>query len=1097
MSASFQSGSLLINPLELAASGSSYVLTASSEQSYIFSGSTSQTVVLPVSSTLNNGTSYTIANRTTTVLTITKSGGTTLASVESGGQATVRLVDKTTDTWDSSSASGDIDQEDTDYLITGFADSYSQGPTYYSALIDYDPTMAGGEYWVTNKDHLVTLYRHNSEVVNGFAYDFAGVSSASPFVLSTNTYRRDLESHIYLTRAAHITNLWSGAGFKTSSGRIIKALGDDASSVAHSEVQEYNVDTNVWTSKTAFPVARYEGYGVNINGYGFVGAGSAGTTTSALNEKRKYIDTSDTWVTMRGPTSAKCMASTAVVNGVCYQSAGSSAGSGAGSITQDHYRYYDSSDSWTTSASYPQQIYAGTGGDSLDDFFVFGGINAGSYISTVNKYCLTLNIWLGSQSYPSTTAMTSSVNLDNDAYVYGGILSGTTVRAASYTLKRGVQKSLFNIVKSGISSASISASSKYFSPGVKITSDGGNTFYSNDSIARNKFSYAAAQRVLGGNTPTAQTTHYVFDDLSNTWTTRTAITVANSSQYGFNLNGKPYAVGGGNNASANFYYDTDLDTYVSKTAVPIPRYIGGSSELDGYGLLYGGIDSGTGLAITVVHLYNGDTDTWSVFPSAYPASILGNTGSRIKEAVFSFGGSTSNSNGAVATSYRLDRTVGTFSSIASIGNGVRYEPSSVGMDSAAYLLGGAKPAGANQNTVEKYVWTTNTWTLTGSVMSNLKSQIACNPINGYIIASGGYSSGNGIYYNSNDRINMDTGTSSTLTAVPATVGLAAKNFSSSGRQVIRAKVSLDFRSVGSGLNTGVWFNKQSFSISSLSESNPFNLEGYAYTAGGSITGSLTILAQKYDHEIDYMLRSVDLGTATRQTYGASFAGFGYRISGVVLPDPTLVATGERLNPMTMTWSSITAIPTIGYSAVMAVIGHQLHVIGGKTTASAYTNVNRAYGNSTNAWLSYTAYALGTIGSTSGVVQDGVLYVDAGIVANVVSAASSKYYVDTGTWVTITSRPVTAFNQSSIAMPFGILSSGGGSGTNLSYIYSTVGNYWYQDGNMSSPVGEHSASPVGANVVSIGGTNGGTKQNVVQSYEQLLTKTVLGVGMKLE
>jgi hypothetical protein len=87
----------------VAASGSTITLTASSSQNYVITGSGGQTIKLPNATTLPTGALFTFNNNQTSgAITVVNNSSTTVATIQSGGYVTIVLLDNATaaGSWD-------------------------------------------------------------------------------------------------------------------------------------------------------------------------------------------------------------------------------------------------------------------------------------------------------------------------------------------------------------------------------------------------------------------------------------------------------------------------------------------------------------------------------------------------------------------------------------------------------------------------------------------------------------------------------------------------------------------------------------------------------------------------------------------------------------------------------------------------------------------------------------------------------------------------------------------------------------------------------------------------------------------------------------
>lgn len=190
--------------------------------------------------------------------------------------------------------------------------------------------------------------------------------------------------------------------------------------------------------------------------------------------------------------------------------------------------------------------------------------------------------------------------------------------------------------------------------------------------------------VIGGWDGGVRAENESYDPVSDTWTTKAALTTARSNNAVVGVNGLVHTMGGHNSTvdTENLAYDPAVNTYATRAALTEARNYASASEVEG-----------------IVYLMGGMSTTAQVLNQAY------------------------------------DPVANTWTKKAAIPTG-RYAAAAVVIDGIIYLIGGGGPAGSNIAN-EAYDPLTNTWA-TKAVMPTGRAYIGHGALHGRAHIVGGY-----------------------------------------------------------------------------------------------------------------------------------------------------------------------------------------------------------------------------------------------------------------------------------------------------------------------------------------------------------------------
>ncbi|MEW6208225.1 MAG: LamG-like jellyroll fold domain-containing protein [Acidobacteriota bacterium] len=233
---------------------------------------------------------------------------------------------------------------------------------------------------------------------------------------------------------------------------------------------------------------------------------------------------------------------------------------------------------------------------------------------------------------------------------------------------------------------------------------------------------------------------FAYDPATNTWTTKTGMSVRRKNLAAGVVNSILYAVGGDNDFShfgTNEAYNPATDSWAARANMPTPRSFHAVGAVNG--IIYAAGGSSASGVLATVESYDPGTDTWDTKASMLqarqqPASAV------VNGTLYVIGGFDNSSGSLIelATVEAYDPATNTWTSKAPMPT-ARHALAASAVNGIIYAIGGFN--GGALATVEAYDPATNTWT-TMPPLPMARHSLAAGEINGALYAVGGRNSSN-------------------------------------------------------------------------------------------------------------------------------------------------------------------------------------------------------------------------------------------------------------------------------------------------------------------------------------------------------------------
>ncbi len=207
-------------------------------------------------------------------------------------------------------------------------------------------------------------------------------------------------------------------------GKIYAIGGNrNANSAALSTVEEYDPETNEWTTKSNMPTARIAHGACVVEGKIYVIGGGRSASGSGLSTVEEYDPVSDTWTTKSDMPTARLVLSASVVNGKIYAIGGKPVHGVSPLSTVEEYD--PATDIWTTKADMPTARFGVSTCAVNGKIYAIGGDPGNSdatYIGlpTIEEYDPVMDTWTRKSDMPTARGYFSTSAVNGKIYAIGG-----------------------------------------------------------------------------------------------------------------------------------------------------------------------------------------------------------------------------------------------------------------------------------------------------------------------------------------------------------------------------------------------------------------------------------------------------------------------------------------------------------------------------------------------------------------------------------------------------------------------------------------------------------------------------------------------------
>ncbi|MHC4595708.1 MAG: Kelch repeat-containing protein [Planctomycetota bacterium] len=283
-------------------------------------------------------------------------------------------------------------------------------------------SMAAEGIW-TRKADMPTARSCSTTAVNGKIYAIGGNRNAYSAALSTveeydpETNEWTTKSNMPTARMAHGACVVEGKIYVIGGGR-------SASGSGLSTVEEYDPVSDTWRTKSDMPTARLVLSASVVNGKIYAIGGKPVHGVSPLSTVEEYDPETDTWTTKADMPTARFGLSTCAVNGKIYAIGGDPGNSDATYIGLPTIEEYDPvMDTWTRKSDMPTaRGYLSTSAVNGKIYAIGGGLRlVRTYgLSTVEEYDPVTDTWITKADMPTRRFFLVSSVVNNKIYVIGG-----------------------------------------------------------------------------------------------------------------------------------------------------------------------------------------------------------------------------------------------------------------------------------------------------------------------------------------------------------------------------------------------------------------------------------------------------------------------------------------------------------------------------------------------------------------------------------------------------------------------------------------------------------------------------------------------------
>jgi N-acetylneuraminic acid mutarotase len=260
----------------------------------------------------------------------------------------------------------------------------------------------------------------------------------------------------------------------------------------------------------------------------------------------------------------------------------------------------------------------------------------------------------------------------------------------------------------------------------------------------------------------------------DTWTTKANMPTSRLGLSTSAVDGKIYAIGGGNNIDGSAFrtvemYDPVTDTWIKKADMSIQRYFHSASVMNGKVYIIGGA---TGVMVTTpnVDIYDPTTDTW-MRKANMPTTRCFLSSCVVNGKIYAIGGRLFPGDISVSTVEEYNPVTDTWTRKADMPTARCFLSTSM-VNGKIYAIGGVSGSlfGRGISAVEEYDPVTDIWTKKAD-MPTARSSLSSSVVNGKIYAVGGGISGSGPVSSAVEEYDPITDSWTTKVDMPTARGL--------------------------------------------------------------------------------------------------------------------------------------------------------------------------------------------------------------------------------------------------------------------------------------------------------------------------------------
>jgi N-acetylneuraminic acid mutarotase len=275
-----------------------------------------------------------------------------------------------------------------------------------------------------------------------------------------------------------VTNTWTprssmptarfGLGVVAANGKVYAVGGAPCIYLAScnmlSTLEEYDPETDTWTSRPGMPTARYTlGVAATSDGKIYaIGGSDTSLSYSQLNTVEVFDPGTNTWSTVAGMSAGRLAPGVAVTSDDKIYVVGG--GVDAYGINKNMEIYNPKTNTWTPAAPMSMDYgFRSVAAGSNDKIYAIGGYNSGSHSET-EEYDPAANSWTSRTNRPALMSYAAMVgSTDGKIYTIGGLSDGDLSQVFEFTVAGWKNHSILGQIVDGLGNPVI---------GVSITANG-------------------------------------------------------------------------------------------------------------------------------------------------------------------------------------------------------------------------------------------------------------------------------------------------------------------------------------------------------------------------------------------------------------------------------------------------------------------------------------------------------------------------------------------------------------------------------------------------------------------------------------------------